>query len=333
MLDNKSYMSIGAIAKRTSIEKIRMLRLLRAANEIGLVDLRSNRVKSTDALKLLSKSSSFSLASLIKSRGITTYGPWSRLSGALASSKTAFELFYGMNVGQYLEDAGCNGDDQDERCEAKISVRDRIQKKREICHSVFENALLTVPWEQIIMSSDDAIICDVGSGDQTFDLSLTIDIIFNRQDTFSNVKVHGIVFDLPGVFKSKSSEEYEYVEGNIFSSIPSADVYVMKHLLHAGDDVACIQILEVVRANLRRNGIIIVIDPILNKKPGTQYLGDLNLFVTGGGRDRTYSEWAILFLNAGLEIVHVEKKSEEKGDDAFGMFCGSSIFVLRDSSD
>ena len=137
----------------------------------------------------------------------------------------------------------------------------------------------------------------------------------------SHAQVHGIVFDLPGVL-GKQNDTFERIEGNLFSSVPNADVYILKHVLHAGDDRTCLQILEVIEKSLKRDGVVIVVDPVLHENSSSvQYLNDLNLFVTGGGRDRTRSEWFMLFEKSGFEVMHIEIESDS--------FCGSSVIILK----
>ena len=145
---NENDMMLRDIAQNLSIEESRILRLCRTAESIGLVELQGNLVRATEALKLLRKSL---LAPLITSRGITTYGAWNRLSGALVSSETAFELHHGMHVGEYIEN-GCKDENarDNERCEAQKSVRNRIQNKRDMCHSIFQSTLRVIPWNEFI---------------------------------------------------------------------------------------------------------------------------------------------------------------------------------------
>ncbi len=313
---SENDMTVHDIAKSLSIEESRIIRLLRTAASIGLVELQQgNVVRATEALKLLRKSL---LAPLITSRGITTYGAWSHLSTALVSSETAFELHHGMHVGEYIEN-GCKSTSDNERCEAQKSVRTRIQNKCDMCHSIFQSTLRVIPWNEFIPEKRSKIrVCDLGSGDQTDDLSLMIETIFRPQ---SDTQVHGMVFDLPGVL-GEQNDEFERVEGNLFSSVPSADVFILKHVLHAGDDGTCLQILEVIESSLNRDGMIIVVDPVLHENSSSvQYLDDLNLFITGGGRDRTRFEWLMLFEKSGFEVMHIEVGSDS--------FCGSSVIILK----
>ena len=71
----------------------------------------------------------------------------------------------------------------------------------------------------------------------TNDLSLMILTIFRPQ---SATQVHGMVFDLPGVL-GEQNDEFERVEGNLFSSVPSADVWT-ESPLHAGDDTCSLSL-------------------------------------------------------------------------------------------
>ena len=65
-----------------------------------------------------------------------------------------------------------------------------------------------------------------------------------------------------------------------------------------------------------------MIDPVLHENSSSvQYLDDLNLFITGGGRDRTRFEWLMLFEKSGFKVMHIEVGSDS--------FCGSSVIILK----
>jgi hypothetical protein len=65
-------------------------------------------------------------------------------------------------------------------------------------------------------------------------------------------ELHGILFDCPHVVASASAaagklglqNRVTTVGGDFFESVPVADLYLLKHVLHDWDDAACIRILK-----------------------------------------------------------------------------------------
>jgi hypothetical protein len=68
------------------------------------------------------------------------------------------------------------------------------------------------------------------------------------------------VFDRPHVVASAVraaeklglQERVTAVGGDFFESVPEADLYLLKHILHDWDDAACIRILKNCRSSLLR---------------------------------------------------------------------------------
>ncbi|CAF1349980.1 unnamed protein product [Rotaria sordida] len=134
----------------------------------------------------------------------------------------------------------------------------------------------------------------------------------------------GIVFDLPHVIDQfKNGEEFElrkihkdkwnFVSGNVFdsSAIPSADAYVLKHILHNFDDSQCVKILSSIReANENQKGkstTIFIIDHII--LPGgslsnwqTHALDVIMAILFENARERTQDEYKQLLKKAGFEL-------------------------------
>jgi O-methyltransferase domain/Dimerisation domain len=131
----------------------------------------------------------------------------------------------------------------------------------------------------------------------------------------SNPRLHGILFDLPEVVATASvasrwhdmSERLSFVEGDFLTSVPSADLYLLKYILHDWDSGSCVRILDNCRRSLRSGGRVVVIEQQLGamNEPGTEFatLADLIMLVLTPGRERSLSEYEELYSAAGLRLV------------------------------
>ncbi|CAF4465364.1 unnamed protein product, partial [Rotaria sp. Silwood2] len=135
---------------------------------------------------------------------------------------------------------------------------------------------------------------------------------------------HGTVFDLSHVVnKFNNGEEFEsrkihkdkwcFVSGNIFdsSTIPSADAYILKYILHNFDDKKFLEILSLIRkANENQKGTsttifiiehIILPDGILSNWQSHGF--DIKMAILfGNARERTQDEYEQLLKQAGYEL-------------------------------
>lgn len=131
----------------------------------------------------------------------------------------------------------------------------------------------------------------------------------------ANPDLHGGVFDLPHVVPDAVQaargdgllDRFTAIGGDFFESVPSADLYVLKYILHDWEDQHCIQILKNCRASLQDGGRIVVIDYLVGElgAPGLASLMDLNMLVMTGGRERDIAEFDALFESAGLSRTAV----------------------------
>lgn len=100
----------------------------------------------------------------------------------------------------------------------------------------------------------------------------------------------------------------ERVAGDFLSqTVPSADVYLLKHILHDWDDDSSVKILKNVRANMGPGARVLLIEMIIpdQPEPGPAPWMDLNMLVMLGGRERTVGAYQELLLRAGLTTSRV----------------------------
>lgn len=131
----------------------------------------------------------------------------------------------------------------------------------------------------------------------------------------ANPALRGGVFDLPHVVPSAQlaahrdglHDRFTATGGDFFASVPPADLYVLKYILHDWDDDSCIRILKNCRASLQDGGRVIIVDYLVGElgAPGFAPMMDLNMLVVTGGRERDIAEFDTIFASAGLRRTAV----------------------------
>lgn len=95
--------------------------------------------------------------------------------------------------------------------------------------------------------------------------------------------------------------------GDFFSAVPSADIYLIKRILHDWDDDQCAAILRNCRAAMRPGGRVLAIDAVIGEDnlPHQAKTIDLLMMALLPGRERTREEFAALFDTAGLRLTRI----------------------------
>ena len=130
-------------------------------------------------------------------------------------------------------------------------------------------------------------------------------------------RTRGIVFDLPRVqpaaerriAETKLQERCRFVGGDFFAAVPAdADAYVLKYVLHDWDDDEVVAILGNVRRVAAAPARLLVIEPLLpeiNEPAPEAAMMDIAMLAITGGRERSASEFAVLFERAGFRLHRV----------------------------
>ncbi|HVK84825.1 MAG TPA: methyltransferase [Kofleriaceae bacterium] len=128
----------------------------------------------------------------------------------------------------------------------------------------------------------------------------------------------GIVFDLPEAVdgaqavlaRSGFADRATAVGGSFFEKVPEgADAYVLQSVLHNWDDEHSIAILRTIRAAMRPEARLLVLESEVgppNTGADVKFL-DLNMLVIHGSRERTREELAALLAGAGLTYVEATR--------------------------
>jgi hypothetical protein len=131
-------------------------------------------------------------------------------------------------------------------------------------------------------------------------------------------RMRGVLFDLdhvvagapPLLDRAGVRDRCEVHAGDFFAAVPSGgDAYIMKNIIHDWDDDRAITILKNIAAVLRdrRDGRLILLEMVLQpgNAPDLGKLGDLEMLVMPGGRERTADEFKALFAGAGFELTRI----------------------------
>ncbi|XP_042485024.1 (RS)-norcoclaurine 6-O-methyltransferase-like [Macadamia integrifolia] len=209
-------------------------------------------------------------------------GAWYCLSNSISQGgPTAFERYHGMTNWDYM----ASHPDMNRRFN---KVQEGITKEMfgvivQRCGSWLFNGI--------------GSLVDVGGGNGTAAKEIVKE--------FPSIKC--IVFDLPHVMRSNSDKnsEVEWVEGDMFKSVPHADAILLKSILHDWSDDHCMKILQRCKEaiNPPEGGKVIIIDMVIDINQDIDMYPtlvlDMFMMVTFGGKERTSEEWERLIRNAG----------------------------------
>ncbi len=116
--------------------------------------------------------------------------------------------------------------------------------------------------------------------------------------------LHGTVLELPSVIEDRSqlhAGRISYVAGDMFESVPAADAYFMKMILHDWNDEECGRILANIARAAKPGARLFIVEHIIPDAdtPHFAKLFDLHMMCWGTGRERTAEEYAALLRGAG----------------------------------
>jgi hypothetical protein len=131
-------------------------------------------------------------------------------------------------------------------------------------------------------------------------------------------QLQGVLFDLPDVVEAAPKQvpvrgsvasRLTYVGGDMFEQLPSADAYLLKTVLHDWDDERGIALLRKCCEQMESGGRVICVELVLpdvgDASAAASKLLDVSMMLMVKGRERTKSEWEMLFREAGLDITAV----------------------------
>jgi SAM-dependent methyltransferase len=138
--------------------------------------------------------------------------------------------------------------------------------------------------------------------------------------------LRGVVIDVPDLIPiarknlrvdDAVASRLEFMGGDMFESVPPADVYIMKHIIHDWDDVRCIRLLQNCCRSMTGDGQVVCVDAVLPPLGDTGLLSakllDVNMMVLVPGKERTRKQWEAIYEAAGLRIRSVTSIQDNFG--------------------
>ena len=147
-----------------------------------------------------------------------------------------------------------------------------------------------------------ALLVDVGGGEG----ALLRDILT------ATPRLKGVLFDLPRVVAGASeilrgdlAARCQIVGGNFFDAVPEgADGYLLKGVIHDWPDDDALSILRNTRRAIPQDGILVLIERIVDSAARPAGLMDLLMLVIGG-RERTEADLRALLTAAGFSLTRI----------------------------
>ncbi|HZO24683.1 MAG TPA: methyltransferase [Chloroflexota bacterium] len=129
----------------------------------------------------------------------------------------------------------------------------------------------------------------------------------------ANPGLRGVLFDQPHVVAGAPSllaragiaDRCEVVGGSFFDAVPGgAEVYLLMSIVHDWDDDSAVRILRICRSAMSESSRLLLIEQVVAppNQPDRAKIGDLNMLVLHGGRERTADEFRALLASAGLRL-------------------------------
>lgn len=212
--------------------------------------------------------------------------PWQNFAYTLATGESAFTHVMGLPFFDYLE--------------ANPEVGIPFQQTQ-AAYSLMADPALAAAYD----FSPFRTVCDVGGGTGAF----------LKRILEATPHLHGTLLDMPGVVANHLlgdlGDRVEVVAGSFFERVPSADLLMLKTILHDWSDAKCAVILACCREALPPDGRLLIIDRLL-EEPVDVMSGfyDLHMLQQIGGRERTAPEMRSLLAEAGLQMRRVIVPSE-----------------------
>ena len=131
----------------------------------------------------------------------------------------------------------------------------------------------------------------------------------------ANPALTGVLFDLGHVIDGAGdmlqgqgvADRVETATGDFFKEVPSADAYIMKHIIHDWDDERAVLIMKNINRAMTGDGKLLLVEMVVppGDQPHPSKVLDLEMLTLPGGIERTEAEFASLFEQAGFRLNRV----------------------------
>jgi hypothetical protein len=267
-------------------------RILRSIASLGfLIEEKDGRKFSITPLgELLRKDHSQTLQGvLLLEEGPEHYQIWKHLPRMIKNGQqNAFLSEFGNNIFEYAD---------------KNKEYSKIFNEAMSSYSAMHTAMVLEALDEYDFTNFSSI-CDIGGGQGH--LLSHIQLKYNHlRGTILELEpiVNNQVSSWPN--KMRLQDRCTYIKGNMFEQVPSADLYIMKMILHDWNDDECVKILSNVNKSASDKSKIFIIEHIVPDPtiPHFSKLFDIHMMCATSGRERTIEEYKSILNQSGWEYV------------------------------
>ncbi len=272
-------------------------RLLEACASLGLLERHGEEfVNSPISDQYLRSSSPASLAGYIRYANSTLYPLWAHLEDAVVRGTPRWRQAFGLRgSGLLTRLARRTG------CFRNAFPAERA--RRDFAAGMHAFGLISSP--QVAAAFDLAGFRRmVDLGGSTGHLAMAI------KDRYPTMQA--CIFELPEVLpdvRRHVGDRAQLAGGDFFMSpLPPGDLYALGKVLHNWSDERAIMLLRRVHQALPSGGAVLVVERLLDEDgggPSPVHLHSLNMLVSTGGRERTFSGYRALLQSAGFRDIEM----------------------------
>jgi SAM-dependent methyltransferase len=289
---NEGPRTAEELAEQTNAHGSALYRVLRALASVGIfTEDADRRFSLTPPAEYLLSDRPDSLRAFGIMLGAELYQSWGYLLYSAQTGEQGFQKRFGVPFFQYM---------------TEHPERHAIYDASMMIHGIAETEPMLDAYDFSVFQT----VVDIGGGHGRM-----LAAILNRYPTTS-----GILFDLPAVAdRSRSiisglglSGRCRVVGGDFFTSVPAADAYVMRHIIHDWDDGDAVTILRNCRKAMNPDGRILLVETVIPPmdEPCFGKWLDLMMLIVGG-RERTEEQYRELFSQAGLKLNRIVPTAHE----------------------
>lgn len=275
------------LAAATGSHPRALYRVLRALAGVGIfAEDETGRFHPTPVSQVLCRNFPGSMRAFVLGElGGEHFDGWANLEHSVKTGEIAFDAQFGENVWAYY---------------AKNEKRAQIFNESMTNLSEAENQAVLAAYD---FSSSHTLV-DVAGGHG----SLLAGILAVTPT------LKGVLFDQPHVVNGSDAnlaavaDRCEVVGGDMFKEVPSGgDTYILKHIIHDWDDEHSLAILKNVHRAMPENGKLLLVEMLVPPSNEMHFakLLDVNMLVMTGGCERTETEYAELFAQAGFKLTRI----------------------------
>jgi hypothetical protein len=267
-------------------------RILRSLASLGFLkeEEEGRRFSITTLGELLRKDHPHTLQGvLLLEEGPEHYQIWKHLSAMIMDGQqNAFNLEYGNNIFEYA---------------GKNSKYSKVFNDAMSSYSAMHTAMVLEALNGYDFSNI-SHICEIGGGQGH--------LLSHLQSKYKHLK--GTILELEPVVNNQDSswpsrmdlqDRCKYIKGNMFEKVPSADLYLMKMILHDWNDDECIKILSNIHKSASDKSKVFIIEHLVPDPTTSHFskLFDIHMMCATTGRERTIEEFQSILNQSGWRYI------------------------------